>query len=424
METAVSKLSFPKRPVDEMKYSDYVNQKYRPKPNDLICTFYIEPNGVSIKDAAGGVAAESSIGTWTDISTSKKYVEKLAAKVFSIKGNVIKIAYPEELFEDGNIPNILSSVAGNVFGMKNVKNLKLLDIELPDELISSFRGPAYGIEGVRRMLAIRRRPLVGTIIKPKIGLNPDDHAKVAYDAWIGGCDIVKDDENLSSQKFNEFETRLSKTLELRDKAQTESNERKAYLVNVTAETKEMLRRAQLVQDAGGEYTMVDVLTVGWSGLETLRNENFRLALHGHRAGHAAITKSPKHGISMKVFARLSRLAGVDQLHVGAAIGKMFEEKEEVCSNCDALTSKMAGLKKALPVASGGLYPTLVPGLIKIFGIDVVIQAGGGIHGHPSGTIAGAKAMRQAVDAVLKEISLKEYAETHAELKEALRKWKE
>jgi len=406
-----------------MKYADYVSSKYRVKDTDLTCTFFVEPNGVSMKEAAGGVAAESSIGTWTDISTSKKYVERMAAKVFSIKENVVKIAYPGELFEGGNIPNILSSVAGNVFGMKIAKNLKLLDMELPDNLVSSFRGPAYGIDGVRKTLAIRKRPLVGTIVKPKIGLNSEDHAKVAYDAWVGGCDIVKDDENLSSQKFNDFETRLAKTLDARDSAETEANERKAYLINVTAETKEMLRRAQLVQDAGGEYAMVDVLTVGWSGLQTLRNENFKLILHGHRAGHAAITKNPKHGISMKVLAKFSRIAGIDQLHVGAAVGKMFEEKDEVLHNCEALTSKMGGLKKALPVASGGLSPLQVPDLIKIFGVDVVIQAGGGVHGHPKGTIAGARAMRQAVDATLREITLEEYAKTHKELAEAMKKWK-
>jgi len=417
-------MQFPYARIYSMKYSDYVNQRHRIKDSDLICTFFVEPNGVSIKEAAGGVAAESSIGTWTDISTSKKYVERLSATVFSIKGNVVKIAYPSELFEDGNIPNILSSVAGNVFGMKIAKNLKLLDIDFPDKLVSSFKGPAYGIEGIRKTLAIRKRPLVGTIVKPKIGLNPVDHAKVAYDAWVGGCDVVKDDENLSSQKFNDFETRLSKTLEVRDKAEIEANEKKCYLVNVTAETKEMLRRAQLVQDAGGEYAMVDVLTVGWSGLQTLRNENFKLILHGHRAGHAAITKNPKHGISMKVLAKFSRLAGIDQLHVGAAVGKMFEEKEEVLSNCDALMSKMGSMKKALPVASGGLSPLQIPELIKIFGVDVVIQAGGGVHGHPKGTIAGARAMRQAVEASLREISLKEYAETHKELADALKKWKE
>ncbi len=407
-----------------MKYADYANSKYRVKDTDIICTFFIEPSGVSMKEAAGGVAAESSTGTWTDISTSKKYVKRLSAKVFSIKGSIIKIAYPEELFEGGNIPNILSSVAGNVFGMKITKNLKLLDIELPDSIISSFKGPAYGIEGIRKTLAVRKRPLVGTIVKPKIGLNSEDHAKVAYDAWVGGCDVVKDDENLSSQKFNEFEARLSKTLEARDRAETEANEKKCYLINVTAETKEMIRRAQFVQDAGGEYAMVDVLTVGWSGLQTLRNENFKLILHGHRAGHAAITKNPKHGISMKVLAKFSRIAGIDQLHVGAAVGKMFEEKDEVLQNCDALTSKMGGLKKALPVASGGLSPLQIPDIIKIFGIDVVIQAGGGIHGHPKGTVAGARAMRQAVDAALREISLKEYAETHTELRDAMKKWKD
>lgn len=406
-----------------MKYADYVNLKHRAKKTDVICRFFLEPNGVSIKEAAGAVASESSVGTWTEISTSKKYVEKLAATVFNIEGGMISVAYPKELFEPGNIPNILSSVAGNVFGMKIVKNLRLEDIIFPEEIVSSFKGPAFGIGGIRKAMAIKKRPFVGTIVKPKIGLAPGDHARVAYDSWIGGCDFVKDDENLSSQKFNTFEERLSKTLEAQDKAETEANEKKAYLVNVTAETSEMLKRAQAVKDAGGKYIMADVLTVGWSAIQTLRNANFGLIIHGHRAGHAAFTKNPKHGISMGVLAKLSRLAGIDQLHVGAAVGKMFEAKKEVLENCASLNSKIDGLKPALPVASGGLHPLLVPELIGIFGVDFVIQAGGGIHGHPKGTTAGARAMRQAVDATIKEFDLKEYAETHEELKEAMKKWK-
>jgi ribulose-bisphosphate carboxylase large chain len=406
-----------------LKYLDFVNPAYKPKESDLICTFYLEPEDISIKEAAGGVAAESSVGTWTELTTEKPYVTKLAAHVYSIDGNVAKIAYPIELFEPDNMPNILSSVAGNVFGLKALKNLRLLDIQMPKALLKSFKGPAFGIAGVRKLLKVPKRPLVGTIIKPKLGLNTKDHAKVAYDAWIGGCDIVKDDENLSSQKFNLFEDRLIQTLESRDKAQNETGERKVYMINITAETNLMLKRADDVVNQGGEYVMVDILTCGWSALQTLRDQNSKLVIHAHRAGHAAFTKNQKHGIAMRPIATVARIIGVDQLHVGTVVGKMSETKAEVLENISACKAEMGGLMPVLPVASGGLYPSLVPALLEMFGNDVVLQAGGGIHGHPDGTVAGAKAMRQAVDATLKGSTLEDYAKTHRELKAALEHWK-
>ena len=406
-----------------MKYLDFVDSTYKPKETDLVCTFYLEPDGISLKEAAGGVAAESSIGTWTELTTAQPYVTRLAAHVFSIEGNVVKIAYPIELFEPANMPNILSSVAGNVFGLKALKNLRLLDIQMPKDLIDSFKGPMYGIAGIRKILKVPERPLVGTIIKPKLGLNTKDHAHVAYEAWSGGCDIVKDDENLSSQKFNPFEDRLSQTLESRDKAQEETGERKVYMVNITAETDIMLKRGQTVVDQGGEYVMVDILTCGWSALQTLRDQNFKLVIHAHRAGHAAFTKNPLHGIAMRPIATVARVIGVDQLHVGTVVGKMSETKAEVLENIDACKGELGDLKPVLPVASGGLHPRLVPALLETFGNDVVLQAGGGIHGHPDGTVAGAKAMRQAVDATLNGKTLDEYAKNHKELKAALEQWK-
>ena len=406
-----------------MKYVDFVDQSYKPKTTDLVCDFYVEPLGISLKEAAGGVAAESSVGTWTELTTIKPYVEKLAARVFSIEGNNIRIAYPIELFEQGNMPNILSSVAGNVFGLRALKNLKLTDIQLPKELVHSFNGPKYGITGIRKLLNIHDRPLVGTIIKPKLGLKTVDHAKVAYDAWVGGCDVVKDDENLSSQSFNPFEERVLATLEMRDRAEDETGEKKVYMVNVTSETEEMLKRAQFVVDNGGKYLMIDILTCGFSALQTVREHDFGLVIHAHRAGHAAFTKNPLHGISMKVIAKVARIIGVDQLHVGTVVGKMSETREEVAENCEALKTGMYGVKEVLPVASGGLYPSLVPALMGFFGKDFVIQAGGGIHGHTDGTVAGANAMRQAVDASLKGMSLEEYAKSHKELQVALNLWK-
>ncbi|UCG37559.1 MAG: type III ribulose-bisphosphate carboxylase [Candidatus Bathyarchaeota archaeon] len=402
---------------------DFVDLSYQPKENDLICDFYVEPFKTDLKVVAGAVAAESSIGTWTELTTTKPYMEKLHATVFEVNDGNIRVAYPIELFEKSNMPNILSSVAGNVFGLGALDNLRLNDIHFPTGIIASFKGPRFGIDGIRKMLKATMRPLVGTIVKPKLGLSTADHARIAYEAWVGGCDLVKDDENLSNQRFNPFKERVVKTLESRDQAEQETGEKKVYLANVTSETDEMLKRAQFIQDHGGRYLMVDILTCGFSALQTLRNQDFKLVIHAHRAGHAAYTRNTKHGISMLVLAKISRLIGVDQLHVGTAVGKMSEPKEEVLQNCEALRGQMEKLRPVLPVASGGLHPALVPSLIDIFGKDFVIQAGGGIHGHVDGTQSGARAMRQAVDAKNGGVPLKEYARDHRELRIALEVWR-
>ncbi|MBT8171938.1 ribulose-bisphosphate carboxylase large subunit, partial [Candidatus Bathyarchaeota archaeon] len=140
-----------------MKYVDFVDQSYTPKTTDIICNFFVEPDGISLKEAAGGVAAESSVGTWTELTTLKPYVEDLAACVFDINGNNIQVAYSSELFEKGNMPNILSSVAGNVFGLRTLKNLRLNDIFFPRDLVQSFESPEYGIAGIRRLLDVKDR---------------------------------------------------------------------------------------------------------------------------------------------------------------------------------------------------------------------------------------------------------------------------
>jgi ribulose-bisphosphate carboxylase large chain len=414
----------------------YLDLSYRPK-NDLVCEFYLEPaKGLSIKDAAEHIAGESSVGTWTEVSTSTPRIRKMAAKVFSIKGNYVKVAYPQELFEPGNMPQIMSSIAGNIFGMKAIEKLRLEDVQWPYPIMKSFKGPLYGIPGVRKITKVRERPLVGTIVKPKLGLDEKGHAKVAYDAWKGGIDIVKDDENLSSQSFNRFGKRLELTVRMKEKAEQETGERKMYMPNVTAETNEMLKRAKLVKDSGNEYLMVDILTAGWSGLQTLRdaNQDLKLVMHAHRAGHAAFTRG-KHGISMLVIADIARLIGIDQLHIGTIVGKMEGGKKETQHIEDEIEHNMIkegshtlaedwhGIKPVFAVCSGGLHAGHVPALVKYLGKDIIIQAGGGVHGHPGGTTAGAKSVRQAVEAVMHNKSLEQYAKTHKELAEALKAWK-
>ena len=416
---------------------NYINLKYKPSNDDVIVEYFVEPNKISVSEAAEQIAAESSIGTWTSIVTmNPKIAKRLKPSVFSIEGNYIQIAYPSELFEYDNIPQILSAVAGNVFGMKLIKNLRLEDISLPKKIVDRFKGPAFGIQGVRRILGVAKRPLVGTIVKPKVGLSAKEHAQVAKHAWVGGCDIVKDDENLTDQSFNRFKDRVIHTIDARNKAEDMTGEKKVYMPNITAETEEMIKRAEFVKKSGGRYIMIDILTAGWSAVQTIRNLNLGLVIHGHRAMHAALTRNPKHGISMLTISKLSRLAGVDQLHIGTVVGKMEGSSDEVmgCENeiedrisqqnkkIHSLEQRWYNIKPTFAVCSGGLHPGLVPELIKLMGKNIIIQMGGGIHGHPQGTLKGAHAARQAVDASLKKISLKKYAISHSELRKALEKW--
>ncbi len=421
-----------------VKYRGYLQLGYKPAKDDLIMLYKIKPTkGISMEQAAEAVAAESSVGTWTEISTMSPKIQKMGAKIFELKNGYAKIAYPLELFELGNMPQIWSSVAGNIFNMKDVACLRLEDARWPEKLVKSFYGPKFGIPGIRKLLGVKFRPLCGTIVKPKLGLDEKSHAKVAYEAWVGGLDIVKDDENLTSQPFNKFQKRVVETLKLRDKAERETGEKKMYMANVTAETSEMIKRAKFIKEQGGEYAMVDILTVGWSGLQSLReeNEDLKLVLHAHRAMHGALTRNKDHGISMMFIADTARLIGVDQLHIGTAVGKMEESKEEVMMIGEEIEQGFVkeigkhrlqedwhNIKPVFAVCSGGLHPGLIPPLMKMLGNDIIVQGGGGVHGHPQGTIAGAKAMRQAIDAVLAGTTLREWAKSHYELKQAIDKW--
>lgn len=417
----------------------FLDLKYKPKKTDVICQYKITPaKGYTLKKVSEEVAGESSIGTWTNIGTmNKKVAEKLAPKIYYIseKEKRARIAYPIELFELGNVPEILSSIGGNIYGMKAVDGLMWEDLRIPEKMLKSFKGPRYGIYGLRKLMKIPKRPLMGTIIKPKVGLDEKNHARVAYEAWIGGCDVVKDDENLTSQNFNNFKKRFLLTIKACEEAEKKTGEKKVYLINCTAESEEMKKRIKFVEKNGGNYIMLDILTLGWGALQTARNFT-KLPIHAHRAGHAMYDRNPEHGMSMEVIAQLARMVGVDTLHIGTIYGKMTGDKKEVLHIQEEietrftpqtkknLEQKWYNVKPVLGVASGGVYPGIVPKMLEAMGNNIVIQAGGGVHGHPDGTIAGAKAMRQAIDAFMKGKSLKEYSNKHEELKKALEHWKE
>jgi len=401
--------------------------KIQPEKN-LIVTFRIEST-LGLKQAAIAVAEESSIGTWTKIKNMKFSVNRgLVPKIFSINNvkKTVKIAYPLALFEAGSIPQLLSSIGGNVFSLKTIKRLRLEDIEFPAAYLKHFPGPAIGIEGIKDFFDYSQGPILGAIIKPKLGLSASQQARLSYKIWKSGIDLIKDDENLTSMQFNKFEQRIKLMLAAKKQAEKVTGQKKIYACNITAPFDVMLKRAKLLKKLGNECAMIDIISVGWAGIQSIRAQDLGLILHGHRAGHSAFTRDKRHGISMLVLAKLARIAGIDQLHTGTVVGKMEGDKKEVLTINQVLSAPLGNLKPVLPIASGGLHPGLLPQLVKILGKDLIINFGGGLHGHPRGVVAGARACAQARKLVRQDIDFKQVQgnKNYQELNEALQFWRE
>ncbi|MCJ7719981.1 MAG: type III ribulose-bisphosphate carboxylase, partial [Candidatus Hadarchaeum sp.] len=415
-------------------YHDFVNKKYKPRKSDIKVLFYYEPaQGITKEDAIGRIASESSSGTWTTLTELPKLLPKTKAYAYSYDNHHVKVAYPLRIFEEGSVPGMMSGIGGNIFGMKAVKNLKLLDAELPPEYIKHFKGPTYGKDVIKKIFKRKSGPVTSVVPKPKIGYTAREHAvKVAYAIWKGGMDCVKDDENLTNQRFNRFEDRVKLVAKYRDKAEKETGDVKEAFLNVTApDLKELERRIKLVHGHGFRYFMLDVLVSGYTAVQTASElaHDYGMAIHGHRAMHAMMTKNPKHGMSMLYIAKLMRLMGIDQLHIGTVIGKLVGKKDEIVATKEMIMrqevdeipglrmpQKWGTIKPMLPVASGGLHPGLLPQIFDIYGtMDIVLQVGGGTQGHPMGIEAGARAVMQAIEAYKQGISLDEYAETKKEL---------
>ena len=392
-----------------------------------------------MEEAASAVAAESSVGTWTEVElgNEEKY-NKFKARVYRIEGDIAYIAYPLILFEENSIPNILSSVVGNVFGFKAVSALRIEDMRIPLPLVNSFPGPSFGIDGVRKILGVKDRPMTGSTVKPKLGNSPKEHALIAYNTLRGGIDTVKDDENLNSQSWSNFYARANETLKAVERAENETGESKGWWANVTAgDTEEMLKRCDYIAKKGGKFVMVDYLTVGFAATASLRKctGELGLALHCHRAMHAVIDRQSNHGVEFKVLAKWARLVGVDHIHTGTGVGKLEGGFQDIKDRCNLLrksyTPKEGGLyfdqpwgnlRTVVPVASGGLHPGHVWKVYETYGNDAFYLFGGGCHGHPGGSYAGAKAVRAAVEATAAGISAQEAAKGSKELQQALELW--
>lgn len=422
-------------------YNEFINTNYKLKADDLKALFYYETaKGVSNADAVGRIASESSSGTWTTLTEKPKLLPKVKAYVYNYNKNYAKIAYPGIIFENGNIAGLMSGVAGNIFGMKALENLRLLDIEFSKNYIKYFKGPVYGQEVIQKIFKRKSGPVISVVPKPKIGYTAKEHAeKVAYQVWKGGIDCVKDDENLTSQSFNKFDDRVKFLARIRDKAEKETGEIKEAYINATSPNlRELERRIKLINDYGFRYFMIDMVVSGFTAMQTASElaHDYKMAIHGHRAMHATFTRNLKHGISMLLFEKLMKLIGVDQIHTGTVIGKLSGDEKEILAMEKMLAKNQVSeiknlrmpqkwnhIKPVLPVSSGGLHPGILEKIFDIYKTtNIGVQIGGGTLGHPDGIESGARAVMQAIGAYKQEISVKEYAKNHKELRRALEKW--
>ena len=405
--------------------SSYLHLGEPEDPDKYVICKYRVTTDLPMEKAAEAIAAEQSTGTWTGISTLDNDIfNSLGARVTDISGEYITVEFPTDDFsiEVGAVPQILSVIAGNLFGLGALKAVRLEDVTFPKDILRQFKGPKFGAEGIRKMLDRPEKPLVGTIVKPKIGLDPKRTAEYVYEAGAGGLTNSKDDETLVDQPFCPIEDRTVAVAEALDRLESEGH-KMMHAINVSTRGDRIVELAEKVQGWGARELMVDVITCGFGAVQALAEDpSIKVPIHVHRTMHGAFTKDPLHGVAMLPLTKLTRMCGGDALHIGTlGVGKMAGSAKED-SNLTACLGSDVPYKGVMPVCSGGVYPGIVEDIIKRAGFNVQIQAGGGVAGHPGGVRAGAMGMSQAVDAAFAGIPKEEYAKDHKELAIALEKW--
>ncbi len=298
----------------------------------LLAAFKVTTHGEKdLLAVASEIAAESSNGSNITVGTATKFSDAMGAIVYKVEEekDMVWIAYPWRMFDrGGNIQNILTFIAGNVYGMAELSGCKLLDVWFPNAMLDQYDGPSYTLENMRAYLQVYNMPILGTIVKPKIGLTASEYAEVSYDFWSGGGMFVKNDEPQANQDFCPFDKMVDYIREAMDAAEKETNQQKVHSFNVSAaDFDTMIERAEYVKSKmkPGSYAfLIDGITAGWTAVQTLRRKYPDVFLHFHRAGHGAFTRAENpFGFSVPVLTKFARLAGVSGIHTGTAgVGKM------------------------------------------------------------------------------------------------------
>jgi len=404
----------------------------------LIATYLASfPASVPIPRLAPALAIEQSTGTWVAVPGETPEVRaRHVAKVIGVyeipdlefavppgletRNYIIQIAFPQ-INIGSQIPMLLTTVVGNI---SMGGRIKVLDIRFPKKFVDGFQGPRFGIEGVREILGVPDRPLLNNMIKPCTGYTPEVGVELFRKAALGGCDIIKDDELLANASFNEVQARVKLYMEAERQVYEETGEHTLYTVNVSDEIPQVFENAHRAVELGCNAIMVNYLAVGFPVLRALAEyPEINVPILAHMDVAGAYYMSPYHGVtSHLILGKLPRLAGADVVVFPAPYGKAPVIKDKFVNVARNLSFPFYDIKPTFPMASGGITPSMVPKVMKDLGSDIVIGSGGGIHAHPQGPVAGGKAFRQAIDATIESIPLKEAAKEYPELAAALEAW--
>jgi 2,3-diketo-5-methylthiopentyl-1-phosphate enolase len=402
--------------------------------DDYIITTYYFENSVEKDDFIDHLAMIQragllgATGSWGDVKGETKEVrEKLCYKIIgyyeipsdyeNVKKAVVQIAYPMGAFTD-NIPSMMQSPFGNILMFPG--KCKVLGINFPKNVVNKFKGPKFGIEGIRNLVGESKRPLILTIAKPKMGLTPKEMAEQAYKSAIGGSDLFKDDESLTETWNCTFIDRIKYVTEAVNKAQEKTGRKMIYLITVTDEINRVIDKAYKAI-AGGVGGVLLCCSAGWSILRVLaENKDLNLPILFHLTTSSLYLER----MTYSVFNKISRLCGADMLMIPPFWGTLpVTTLEDEIRTAQLLKSDFYHIKASFPMPNGGIHPGIVPALTKQFGLDVIYGSGSGTHGHPDGIIEGVKAYREMFDLIVegKEINQKTI-DTKKALKKAVDKW--
>ncbi len=395
------------------------------------------PASVPIPTLAPALAIEQSTGTWVPVPGETPQVRcQHVAKVIGVyevpdlefavpptletRNYILQIAFPQVNI-GSQIPMLLTTVVGNI---SMGGRIKVLDIRFPKKFVDGFQGPKFGISGVREVLDVPARPLLNNMIKPCTGYTPEVGVELFRAAALGGCDIIKDDELIANASFNKIQARVKLYMEAERQVYEETGEHTLYTVNVTDEIPQVFENARRAVELGCNAIMVNYLATGFPVLRKLAEDpDINVPILAHMDVAGAYYMSPYHGVSSHlILGKLPRLSGADIVVFPAPYGKAPVLKDKFVNVSRNLSFPLYNIKPTFPMASGGITPSMVPKVVKALGNDVVIGSGGGIHAHPDGPVAGGKAFRQAIDATMQGIPLKEAAKEYPELDASLKTW--
>ncbi len=380
--------------------------------------------------AAALIAGEQSSGTFVAIPGEDEALKARAAARYEItalnhgsggdaKRYELKLSWPLENLGP-SLPNLMATIAGNLYELKPVRSLRLMDMTLPPAFAQAYPGPAFGIAGTRALSGVQQGPLVGTIIKPSVGLSAQATADIVTQLCEAGVDFIKDDELQADGPACPFDERVTLSMAAINRHAERSGKKVMYAFNLTGELDEMKRRHDLVQQLGGTAVMLSLNSVGMAGFNAFRR-HAQLPIHAHRNGWGYL----QAGWSYTAWQKLWRLAGVDHMHVNGIANKFQEDDDSVITSARACMTPMFTDKPCtiMPVfSSGQTVRQAAPTWERLQSTDLIFLAGGGLFAHPGGIAAGVSALRQSWSAAIEGVPLDVAAKTHRELREALEKF--